>query len=134
MIQHFRVQPSRILSGLFLALYASALWIWLTVPLLFWLRALGIAWGARLFWYGWQSQVRLKAAHSILAIWHQAGNWHLMTLQDEVITAKLCGDSVSTSYGMILNFKPILADGRLSILIAQDSLTSDEFRKLRWLL
>ena len=128
-----RLQPSKILSTLLLLTHGAGLLI--LMPLMLSLMVKGLFASliiSSLIYYLRQQGLR-TAKNAIIMCWQAKEGWWLVERSGQMWLAQLQGNSFSSLYGIILNFK--CPEGRwnkfYSLVICPDAINSNDFRRLR---
>lgn len=140
MVTHFQLRPSWQLASLISVLYGGACLILLKMPLVSWLKIIGLIVTLSHLCYLWSHLIQLNSTEAIIVFWQTyTGEWRLVNRQGLVKNAQLeTHISFCTQHFIILNFKVIemerLTTRPQTILILPDSLSQTDFKTLRRLL
>ncbi|MES2142246.1 MAG: protein YgfX [Pseudomonadota bacterium] len=131
-INIFRLRSSYYLAVLLFILHGGALaCLWILVwP---WWTKLLLALACLMSFIAlFRQYVLLSNARSVVEFWQQNGFWQVRDNLAEIKTVKLADNSICTRYFVLLNFHcRKKRHSRISVLVLPDSLTDQDFRRLR---
>lgn len=79
----------------------------------------------------WETALR-KVPRAITRCWVSSeGQWALQNRAGQVVTARLCADSLVTRFLIVLNFKPLQTKRVISIILVPDVVDTPTFQRLK---
>lgn len=133
--QEFKLIPSKLYLVMMSMLLGSSALILLCLPISIWMKLAGMILLTIYAIVAMQRYAYLSSRQSIKAIQFDRTlkRWMVYTNADTYSTT-LCGDSILTTWVMVLRFRLPNRWWPISCLIFKDSLTSQQFRELAILL
>ena len=128
----YKIRPSRYFAILLLLMFGGAVLVFNSLEIPWWLKLivsipllLGLAGSLRRY----ALLLSTKSVHKISLM--TDGDWCFENRQNRQFRGRLQGDSVVTSYVLILNLKCEKRPKRVSCVVFRDGLSPSEYRQLK---
>ncbi len=112
-----------IYTGASISLWYSSVWLWIKIILSLMLLIHGLIMLYRHLW--------LTSLDSIIALNYDGHHWQLQKKSGETCLTTLSGQSIVSSYFLLLRFQDVLSQYHYSVFIFPDTLAAQDFRSLR---
>lgn len=129
------LHPSRYLLGVLLLSHIIVMLVLLHLPIKWWAIILVECCIVGSFIHSVRRYISRHSLTSVIKVWcDQYGQWHLLNRANQQQRVNLLGDSINSSYLVLLNFRSIEDKKKQSVLIFKDAVSPSDFRRLRRLL
>ncbi len=130
--QCLMLKPSYFFAGYLILLHAACVIILLVMSIAWPVLLLAITLTLSSLIYSLNHYALRRSAKAIIKLQPKnSDTWLLQNKQGEILPAKLNSNSFCSLYCVVLNFKLIDNKKKTAIIILQDSLPADDFRRLR---
>lgn len=127
-----KVKSSRYLTIFFSIIYCGAIAILLQSALVIFIKLAGIIICLIAFSYCLGRNHCFYLPNTATQLWRaKEGHWLVLTRDGKLYQGELLGDSYISSLLLILNFRLLNPKKKISVLLAADTLSQDEFRRLK---